>query len=77
VATPVAIAVKKTIKDTGSLPRSMVKSLGLAVRRQRRPSFIRGAVVFSFQPRGFTNSEMRVLLAQLLGLDPANYPAGS
>jgi hypothetical protein len=33
-------------------------------------------VVFSFQLRGFTNSEMRVLLAQLLGFDPANYPAG-
>jgi hypothetical protein len=33
-------------------------------------------VVFSLQLRGFTNSEMRVLLAQLLGLDPANYPAG-
>ena len=26
--------------------------------------------------RGFTHSEMRVLLAQLLGFDPANYPAG-
>jgi hypothetical protein len=33
-------------------------------------------VVFSFQLRGFTNSEMRVLLAQLLGFDPANYPVG-
>jgi hypothetical protein len=33
-------------------------------------------VVFSLQLRGFTNSEMRPLLAQLLGLDPANYPAG-
>ncbi len=32
--------------------------------------------VFSFQLRGFTNSEMRVLLAQLLGFDPANYPVG-
>jgi hypothetical protein len=27
-------------------------------------------VLFSLQPRGFTNREMRVLLAQLLGLDP-------
>jgi hypothetical protein len=26
--------------------------------------------------RGFTNAEMRALLAQMLGLDPANYPAG-
>ena len=33
-------------------------------------------VVFSLQLRGFTNSEMRLLLAQLLGFDPANYPAG-
>jgi hypothetical protein len=33
-------------------------------------------VVFSLQLRGFTNSEMRALLAQLLGFDPANYPAG-
>ena len=33
-------------------------------------------VVFSLQLRGFTHSEMRALLAQLLGFDPANYPAG-
>jgi hypothetical protein len=33
-------------------------------------------VVFSLQLRGFTNSQMRPLLAQLLGLDPANYPVG-
>ena len=33
-------------------------------------------VVFSLQLRGFTNQEIRALLAQLLGLDPANYPAG-
>ena len=33
-------------------------------------------VVFSFQLRGFNNQEMRALLAQLLGLDPANYPIG-
>jgi hypothetical protein len=33
-------------------------------------------VVFSLQLRGFTNSQMRLLLAQLLGLDPANYPIG-
>jgi hypothetical protein len=31
-------------------------------------------VLFSFQLRGFTNQEMRALLAQLLGLDPAHYP---
>lgn len=33
-------------------------------------------VVFSFQLRGFTNREMRTLVAQLLGLDPANYSLG-
>ena len=27
-------------------------------------------------PRGFTNQEMRTLLAQMLGFDPAKYPAG-
>lgn len=32
--------------------------------------------VFSLQLRGFTNAEMRTLVAQLLGLDPANYPLG-
>ena len=33
-------------------------------------------VVFSLQMRGFTNSEMRALLAQMLGFDPAHYPIG-
>jgi hypothetical protein len=33
-------------------------------------------VLFSLQLRGFTNQEVRVLLAQLLGYDPANYPVG-
>ena len=33
-------------------------------------------VLFGFQLRGFTNQEMRALLAQRLGLDPANYPVG-
>ena len=32
--------------------------------------------MFSLQLRGFTNREIRPLLAQLLGLDPANYPIG-
>ena len=32
--------------------------------------------VFSLQLQGFTNAELRTLLAQLLGLDPATYPAG-
>jgi hypothetical protein len=33
-------------------------------------------VVFSLQLRGFTNQEMRALVAQLLGVDPADYPMG-
>ena len=33
-------------------------------------------VLFSFLLRGFTNYEMRALLARLLGLDPAHYPVG-
>jgi hypothetical protein len=32
--------------------------------------------VFSLQLQGFTNAELRVLLAPMLGLDPATYPAG-
>ena len=30
--------------------------------------------VFSLQPRGFTNAELRALLAQMLGLDPRHLP---
>ena len=33
-------------------------------------------VVFSLQIRGFTNQQMRPVLAQLLDLDPANYSIG-
>jgi hypothetical protein len=33
-------------------------------------------VLFSFHLRGFTNQQMRALLAPLLGLDPAHYPVG-
>jgi hypothetical protein len=32
--------------------------------------------VFSLQFQGFTKAELRALLAQMLGLDPATYPAG-
>ena len=32
--------------------------------------------LFSLQLRGFTNREMRALLAPLLGFDPAQYPVG-
>jgi len=43
---------------------------------QRAQALFAVLVVFSLQLRGFTNAEMRALLAQLLGLDPANYPQG-
>jgi len=33
-------------------------------------------VMFSRQLRGYTNQEIRPLLPQLPGLDPANYPIG-
>src|SRR5215208_1569759 len=43
---------------------------------QRVQALLAVLVLFSLQMRGFTNQEMRPLLAQLLGLDPANYPIG-
>jgi hypothetical protein len=43
---------------------------------RRVQAFFTVLVVFSLQARGFTNPEIGLLLAQLLGLDPANYPAG-
>jgi hypothetical protein len=43
---------------------------------QRVQALFAVLVVFSLQLRGFNNREMRVLLAQMLGLDPANYPIG-
>ena len=43
---------------------------------QRVQALFTVLVVFSFQLRGFNNREMRVLLAQLLGFDPADYPIG-
>jgi len=43
---------------------------------QRVQALFAVLVVFSLLLRGFTNQEMRGLLAQLLGLDPANYPIG-
>jgi hypothetical protein len=43
---------------------------------QRVQALFTVLVVFSLQLRGFTNSEMRLLMAQLLGFDPANYAAG-
>src|SRR4051812_14407053 len=43
---------------------------------QRAQALFPVLVVFSLQLRGFNNREMRTMLAQLLGLDPANYPIG-
>jgi len=43
---------------------------------QRVQALFAVLVLFSLQVRGFTNCELRPLLAQLLGLDPANYPIG-
>ena len=43
---------------------------------QRVQALFAVLAVFSLQLRGFTNQEMRPLLAQLLGSDPANYPIG-
>ena len=40
----------------------------------RGQALLSALVLFSFQLRGFTNQQMRALLAQLLGLDPAHYP---
>jgi hypothetical protein len=43
---------------------------------QRAQALFSVLVVFSLQLRGFNNREMRTMLAQLLGLDPAHYPIG-
>ncbi len=43
---------------------------------QRVQALFAVLVVFSLQLRGLNNREIRTLLAQLLGLDPANYPIG-
>jgi hypothetical protein len=43
---------------------------------KRVPAMFAVLVVFSLHLRGFNNQEMRALLAQLLGLDPATYPIG-
>lgn len=43
---------------------------------QRVQALFAVLVIFSIQMRGFTNAELRTLLAQMLGFDPAQYPAG-
>src|SRR5450631_4093747 len=52
------------------------RAAGLRFGDQRVQALFAVLVVFSLQLRGFTNQEIRPLLAQLLGLDPANYPLG-
>ncbi len=49
---------------------------GLRFGDKRVQALLAVWVVFSLPLRGFTHSELRVLLAQLLGFDPANYPVG-
>src|SRR5277367_2636428 len=52
------------------------RAAGLRFGDQRVQALFAILVMFSLQLRGFTNREIRPLLAQLLGLDPANYPIG-
>jgi hypothetical protein len=52
------------------------RAAGLRFGDQRVQALFAILVMFSLQMRGFTNREIRPLLAQLLGLDPANYPIG-
>lgn len=52
------------------------RAAGLRFGDPRVQALLAVLVVFSLQLRGFTNLEMRTLVAQLLGLDPANYPLG-
>jgi hypothetical protein len=52
------------------------RAAGLRFGDPRVQALFAVLVMFSLQLRGFTNQEIRPLLAQLLGLDPANYPIG-
>ncbi len=52
------------------------RAAGLRFGDPRVQALLAVLVVFSLQLRGFTNLEMRTLVAQLLGLDPAHYPLG-
>jgi hypothetical protein len=52
------------------------RAAGLRFGDQRVQALFAILVMFSLQPRGFTNQEIRPLLAKLLGLDPAHYPIG-
>jgi hypothetical protein len=52
------------------------RAAGLRFGDPRVQALFAVLVLFSLQLRGFTNQELRPLLAQMLGLDPANYPIG-
>jgi hypothetical protein len=52
------------------------RAAGLRFGGARVQALFAVLTVFSLQLRGFTNAQMRALLAQMLGSDPANYPAG-
>jgi hypothetical protein len=52
------------------------RAAGLRFGDKRVQALFAVLAVFSLHLRGFTNQEIRPLLAQLLGLDPANYPIG-
>jgi hypothetical protein len=52
------------------------RASALRFGHQRAQALFSVLVVFSLPLRGFNNREMRTMLAQLLGLDPAHYPLG-
>jgi hypothetical protein len=52
------------------------RAAGLRFGDPRVQALFAVLVMFSLQLRGFSNQEIRPLLAQLLGLSPANYPIG-
>ena len=55
---------------------AFVRASALRFGDKRVQALLAVLVVFSLQRRGFNNREMRVLLAQLLGIDPAIYSIG-
>jgi hypothetical protein len=49
---------------------------GLRFGDPRAHALLAVLLVFRLQPDGFTNTDLRIHLAQLLGIDPATWPAG-
>ena len=65
--------------STGLSDRLKLMVSGLrrcALANKRVQALFTVLVLFHLQLRGFTNAELREPLAQLLGLDPANYSIG-